>query len=103
MPRRRGGPSYGRPWLRMVFERASCGFGRMAWWISCAFSWTYAFLSSLSADQPLGYCGSRLWPSDSLRLLGNFDDPGVWLQGIRRYTRPLVDGAAQSVLGSDHE
>src|SRR6516225_3587523 len=27
------------------------------WGISCAISWTYAFLSSLSADQPLGYCG----------------------------------------------
>ncbi len=25
------------------------------WRISCAFSWTYAFLSSLSADQSLGY------------------------------------------------
>jgi hypothetical protein len=26
------------------------------WGISCAISWTYAFLSSLSADQSLGYC-----------------------------------------------
>ena len=43
------------------------------------------------------------WPSDSLRLLGKFDDLGVWLQGIRRTTRPLVDGTAQSVLGPDHE
>src|SRR6201987_825928 len=29
------------------------------WGISCAISWTYAFLSTLSAAQSLGYCGSR--------------------------------------------
>src|ERR1700737_150282 len=30
---------------------------RTPWGISCAFSWTYAFLSSLSAGHPLRYCG----------------------------------------------
>src|SRR3954447_12945304 len=65
---------------------------RILWGFSYAFSWTYAFLSSLSADQPIGYCGSRPGLPDSLRLLGKFDDLGVWLQEIRRTTRPLVEG-----------
>src|SRR6267154_827197 len=65
---------------------------QILWRISFAFSWTYAFLSSLSADQPIGYCGSRPRVPDSPRLLGKFDDLGVWLQGIRRTTRPLVEG-----------
>ncbi len=68
--------------------------GRTSWGISCAFSWTYAFLSSLSADQSLGYCGSCPGNSDSSRLLGKSDGLGVWLQGIRRTTRPLVERAA---------
>jgi hypothetical protein len=25
-------------------------------------------------------------------MLGKFDDLGVWLQGIRRITRPLAEG-----------
>jgi hypothetical protein len=32
---------------------------------------------------------------DSLWLLGKFDDLGVWLQGIRGYPRPLVEGAPE--------
>ena len=87
----------GRRWLlRRTSGRISRG---KPWRISCAFSWTYAFLSSLSADQPLGYCGSCPESSDSLRRLGKFDDLGVWLQGIRRTTRPLVDGSPNQSLG----
>src|SRR4029077_1867302 len=81
---RHGPPS---PW-----PSSGPGSWRILWRISCAFSWTYAFLSSLSADQPIGYCGSRPEQPDSCRLLGKFDGHGVWLQGIRRTTRPLVEG-----------
>src|SRR6266851_6115994 len=66
---------------------------RTPWWISCAFSWTYAFLSSLSADQPWRYCGSCPGKPESRRLLGKSDGHGVWLQGIRRTTRSLVECA----------
>src|SRR5438067_1183439 len=58
------------------------------WGISCAFSWTYAFLSSLSADQ-----SSYHRDSESGRLLGKSDGLGVCLQRIRRTTRPLIDRA----------
>src|SRR3984957_16097776 len=63
------------------------------WGISYAFSWTYAFLSSLSADQPWGYCGPCHSKLESSRRLGKSDDLGVSLQGIRRTTRPLVECA----------
>src|SRR6478672_11384121 len=66
---------------------------RTAWGISCAFSWTYAFLSSLSADQPLRYCGFCPGRPESSRLLGKSDGHGVWLQGIRRTTHPVVERA----------
>jgi hypothetical protein len=51
-----GGSLRPRFWsLRAVSSQLS---GQVAFWgISCAISWTYAFLSSLSADQSLGYCG----------------------------------------------
>jgi hypothetical protein len=39
-------------------------------------------------------CGSGPGRSESSRLLGKSDGPGVWLQGTRRTTRPLVDRAA---------
>src|SRR5581483_12002729 len=38
------------------------------WGISCAISWTYAFLSTLSAAQSLSYCGSR--PAGRIRSGG---------------------------------
>jgi hypothetical protein len=40
---------------------------------------------------------------DSSQWLCKSDGLGVWLQGIRRYPRPFVDGNAQSILGPDHE
>ena len=47
---------------------------RRFWGISCAFSWTYAFLSSLSADQSLGYCGSCPAGWEPVRCAGQ-----IWL------------------------
>src|ERR1017187_8395531 len=67
--------------------------GRTVWGISCAFSWTYAFLSSLSADQSWGHCGPCPGKPESSRLLGKSDGHGVWLQGIRHTTPHLVEGA----------
>ena len=78
----------------MLADRARAALREAGLWgISCAFSWTYAFLSSLSADQSLGYCGSCPGELESGRPLGKSDGPGVWLQGIRRTTRPLVECA----------
>ena len=62
----------------------AAGFAAGFWGISCAFSWTYAFLSSLSADQSLRVLRVLSWQRERVRLLGKSDDPGVWLQGIRR-------------------
>src|SRR5262245_55209919 len=98
-----------RPFLRRVlssplvsehspaWRRLIC---RKAWGISCAFSWTYAFLSTLSAAQPIGYCGSCPAVSDSRWLLGNSDDLRVWLQGFRNTARPLVEGFVGAGNGS---
>ena len=47
----------------------------------------------------MGYCGPCPGEPESGRLLGKSDGLGVWLQGIRRTTRPLVECA----LGPDDE
>ena len=89
------------PWptLSSRHGRPSRSVLQACWRISCAFSWTYAFLSSLSAAQPIGYCGSRPGRSDSRRLLGKSDGPGVWLQAIRRYPISSLKGPANEHLG----
>ena len=55
---------------RAATARPSRSVLQACWRISCAFSWTYAFLSSLSAGQPMGYCGSRPGRSDSRPTAG---------------------------------
>jgi hypothetical protein len=50
-----------------------------------------AFLSSLSADQPLGYCGCCPGAPESSRRLGKFDRSGVWLQENRRFSVSSFD------------
>src|SRR6266568_3219437 len=46
-------------------------------------------------------CGPCLGEPESGRLLGKPDGLGVWLQGIRRTTRPLVECVAWALMTSN--
>src|SRR6201999_733931 len=78
------------------------------WGISCAISWTYAFLSTLSAAQSLGYCGARpagrIRSGDSASLTAleygykKFDVPPV--PSLNEQSRPMTSNRPNQGLAA---
>ena len=63
------------------------------WGISYAFSWTYAFLSSLSADQSLRYCGFFPGIRNRADRWASLMAPEYGYKEFEITSRPLVERA----------